>query len=323
MIYPKFVKKGDTIGICAPSAGVGRKLDLHLNSIDCFKKHGFKTKETASVRVNSNRSTTAKKRAKELDELVCDKKVNAVFAATGGDFMLEILPYINFENIKNNVKWYSGMSDPTNLLFLVTTKLDIATLYGHNGSGFVLNQKDKEICLDYLQGKIKKQNSYKKYINFIDTCNGKTEYDQKVSWLAKKDYKLQGRLIGGCFEVIEKIIGTEFDCTNEFLEKYKNDGIIWFFDIFNMDAYGVYLTLLQMKYAGWFKYCKGILFGRVAFSSEQEMTYEESFKKALGNIPYITEMDLGHTEPGMTLINGALIKVECANGKGSISFKLK
>lgn len=323
MIYPKFIEKNDTIGICAPSAGIGHKLDLHEESIKCFKKHGFKVKETASVRVDNKRSTTAKKRAQELDQLVCDKSVNAIFAATGGDFMYEILPYINLENIKNNVKWISGMSDPTNLLYLVTTKLDIATLYGHNGSGFVEGQKDKETCLDYLQGNISKQKSYKRYQDFIDTCNGLRLMNKKVNWISKKDCTIEGRLIGGCFEIIEKFLGTEYDSTKEFIERYKDDGIVWYFDIFSMDAYNVYLSLLQMKYAGFFKHCKGILFGRVAFPNESEMKYAEAFKKALGKIPYIYEMDFGHTEPGMTMINGALVKVNCKDFKGDISFKLK
>ena len=32
MYYPKFLKKNDTIGICAPSAGVGRGLDFYEKS---------------------------------------------------------------------------------------------------------------------------------------------------------------------------------------------------------------------------------------------------------------------------------------------------
>ena len=30
MIYPKFLRPGDTIGICAPSAGVGHKIGTGL-----------------------------------------------------------------------------------------------------------------------------------------------------------------------------------------------------------------------------------------------------------------------------------------------------
>ena len=77
MIYPKFLKDGDTIGICAPSAGVGHKLDKYNKAIEVLKNNDFNIVETKSVRKNSPRSTTAKNRAKELDELVINKKVDA------------------------------------------------------------------------------------------------------------------------------------------------------------------------------------------------------------------------------------------------------
>ena len=322
MIYPKFIKKGDTIGICAPSAGIGRKLDAHLESVKTFKAHGYKVKETASVRVNNARSTTAKKRGLELNQLVTDKKVDMIMAATGGDFMFEIMPYIDFDAIKANPKWMGGMSDPTNLLYTVTTKCDIATLYGHNGSGFIAS-KPKEDFLKIASGNIIKQKSYKKYQTFLETVTDVKEFNHDVKWLCKKDCTIEGRLIGGCFEVIEKIHGTEYDYAKQFIEKYKDDGIVWYFDIFNMDAYNVYLTLLQFKYAGYFKHCKGVLFGRVAFPNENEMKYTAAINKALGNIPHIMEMDIGHTEPGITMINGALVKVNYKDHKGDITFKLK
>ena len=45
MIYPKFIKKGGTIGITAPSAGIGHKLDEYIESAKVFKKEGYKVKE--------------------------------------------------------------------------------------------------------------------------------------------------------------------------------------------------------------------------------------------------------------------------------------
>lgn len=323
MIYPKFVKKGDLIGICAPSAGIGHKLEDHLISIKTLKNKGFKVKETKSVRVNNKRSTTAKNRAKELDQLVCDKNVKAILTATGGDYMMEVVPHINFENIKNNVKWMGGMSDPTNLLFLTTTNLDIATFYGHNSASLVENDKAKETFISYMKGDIKKQNSYKKYQTFIETINDVKEYKHDVKWMSSKNQVIEGRLIGGCLDVISKLIGTKYDHVNEFIDKYSDDGIVWYFDIFGLDGYNTYLTLLQLKYAGWFRHCKGILIGRVAFENENDMKYADAYSKALGKIPYIYEMDLGHTYNGMTLINGALCKATYKDHKGSISFKLK
>ena len=325
MIYPKFISEKNTIGICAPSAGVGRKLDEFKASNKVLKSLGYKIKETKSVRVNSPRSASAKKRAKELEELFLDKKVDMVMCAAGGDFMLEMMEYVDLDVIKNNPKWICGMSDPTNILFPITTKLDIATFYGTNGAGFTFEKdKSQDVFFEYIKGNIVKQNSYRKYKSFLDIITDNDVY-QDVKWISKKDQIITGRLIGGCIESIDKLIGTKFDGVNDFIERYKDDGIVWYFDIFDMSSYNFYLTLLQFKNAGWFKYCKGVLVGRVAFEKveDKKLDYIKAADKALGKIPHIMEMDIGHTYPSMTLINGALTKVTYKNNKGSISFKLK
>ena len=47
------------------------------------------------------------------------------------------------------------MSDPTNLLFTITTMLDIATLYGKNGAGFTFdNDRPQNTFLKYIKGEI-------------------------------------------------------------------------------------------------------------------------------------------------------------------------
>ena len=326
MIYPKFIKENDTIGICAPSAGVGKKLEEFELSNEVLASKGFKVKETASVRVFNERSAGARKRARELDELVNDKDVDAILCAAGGDFMLEMMPYVNFESIKENPKWICGMSDPTNLLFTVTTMLDIATLYGSNGAGFRYEKyRPQETFLKYLQGDIVRQRSYGRYRTFLDMINENKVY-HPVKWICKEEQlHIQGRLIGGCVECIEKLIGTDLDHTSEFIERHKEEGIIWYFDVFSMSSYNFYLTLLQFKNAGWFRCCKGVLIGRICFPNveDKKLDYIKAADKALGKIPHICEMDIGHTEPYMTLINGAMIDVSYKNGGGSIGFKLK
>ena len=325
MLYPKFIKEKDTIGICAPSAGVGHKLDDFRKSNRVLKSYGYRIRETASVRVNNVRSASAKKRAAELDELVTDRKIDCILCAAGGDFMLEMMPYVNFEHIGENPKWIAGMSDPTNILFTVTTMLDIATLYGRNGAGFSEKpERSEKTFLDYIKGDIHAQKSYSRYINFLDMINEIDAY-QDVRWIARKEEVLEGRLIGGCVESLDKLIGTPFDHVDDFVERYKDDGIIWYFDLFDMSSYNFYLTLLQFKYAGWFRYCKGVLIGRPAFPKveDKKLDYIKAADKALGKIPHIMEMDIGHTFPNFTLINGALCKVRYKDGKGDIAFKLK
>ena len=42
MIYPSFLKKNDTIGISAPSAGVGRKLEDFDRSLQTLRRKGYR-----------------------------------------------------------------------------------------------------------------------------------------------------------------------------------------------------------------------------------------------------------------------------------------
>ena len=146
--------------------------------------------------------------------------------------------------------------------------------------------------------------------------NTKTEYVGSCS--------VVGRLLGGCFESINDMAGTPYDYVNEFNERYKEDGVIWFFDIFSMNSCDVYRALLKMKYIGYFKYTKAILVGRVLFKNVSDLIgYDQAFKKALSNIDVVFQMDIGHTYPHMFVVNGAMASVEIKDGHGSIQYEMK
>lgn len=326
MKYPKFIKKGDTIGICAPSAGVGKGINEYLESLKVLKSCGYKVYETHSVRKNGDRSASAQVRANEFYELTKNKNIDMIIFASGGDYMFEIMPYVRYDEFLKNPKWLMGASDPTNILFDVTCFLDIATLYGFNAKSYELNNSRwQQVNLDYINGNIYKQKSYKKYQNCIDKYNGVNNFNNDVKWISKNKVDIKGRIIGGCFEIIKNHLGTYLDNMSNFVARYSNDGIIWYFDVYNSNVLDFYLGLLQMKYAGLFINCKGVLFGRVALPNieDKKFDYIKAADKALGKIPHIMEMDIGHTSPHMTIINGSIAHVRCNNGAGDISFELK
>ena len=330
MKYPKSLVNGSTIGITALSAGVGKKLEEYELSISKIKENGFNVIETESVRVNHFVSNTGEVRAKELDSLIMNNDVDMVMCAAGGDFALEMLPYVNSENIKNNPKWIMGASDPTSLLYYVTTKLDIATIYGHNGGSYDAVNLDKSnlISLEYLKGNLVKQDSYPLYESDKKsrTMDGYKLDTEVVYENLFGDVDVSGRIIGGCIDVLKDIIGTKYDGTKEFLKRYSDDGIIWYFDNFAMDSANFYRTLIQFKEAGWFENTKAILVGRVMYPSKEfEMSYQDALRKAFDgmNIPVVFNMDIGHVVPKMTMINGAICHVISKNGKGSLEFELR
>lgn len=398
MIYPNFIKKDEIIGICAPSAGVGGKKESFDSSIKTIKSYGFKIKETESVRNDSEPSADAKIRGKEFNDLIKDKSVKMIMSASGGDYNIEMLPFIDEEAVKANPKWVMGASDPTNILYYLTTKLDIATLYGHNAGSFdILPLHESQLnAFKIIQGDLVNQNSCDKYDGNPSYDKEMIDYNTDVYWtaLAKSNSKsntnlnindinvisseitigkqsdkinddiykslikiseyktpanirhlipangygetntleVSGRLIGGCSDCILNLIGTRYDGTRDFINKYHEDGIIWYFDPFMTSAPDLYRLMLQMKYCGYFKYTKAIIFGRIMFkegSSDSE--FIEKITKCFTEydsgdgyvIPIIWNADIGHVKPSFTLINGAMANLRCQGGNASIEMFIR
>lgn len=336
MIYPEFLKEHDTIGVTAPSDGITDEVKLKRldNAIKNFEDRSFIIKETPNVRCSvKGRSSSSKERAEELERLYKDDNVKTIITSGGGDFLLEMLSELDFNVIKDNPKWLQGYSDPTGLLFTITTNLDIATIYADNFKTFGMEpwHKSLENNLEILKGNIIEQTSFSKYEEDKKLITGLESFNltKKVYWknLNNEDtLNIKGRIIGGCLDLITELFGTRFNNTKAFLEKYNDDGIIWYFDVCELSSESLIRTLWKLKDNGYFKYTKGILFSRVyACNSYYDITYEEAIYESLKdlNIPIIINADIGHVSPRMTIINGAIATITSSKGKGKIKFTLK
>ena len=319
MMKPDFLKDDDTIGVTACSSGVLGKIDKYEKSIENVKKQGFKILETPNVRTDGLVSSDAQTRVEELNSLITNKNIKMINVASGGDFLFEILPLLDYDLIKNNLKWYGGSSDPTSLLYSITTKLDIPTIYTPcNMSGYSSDNLHQSY-LDYFQiikGNLVKQYKSEKYESDDDVFDLDNEWNSYG-----KDINQEGVLLGGCIDCLKDIIGTKFDNTIEFIEKHKEEGIIWYFDVFSLSVEDLYRTLLQFKNAGWFKYTKLILIGKVRFPNTfTELSYDEMIRKALDEYDIIYKFDVGHVKPSMTMINGFKARVKYDKNEGSLEY---
>ena len=336
MIYPEFLKEHDTIGVTAPSDGITDEVKLKRldNAIKNFEDRSFIIKETPNVICSvKGRSSSSKERAEELERLYKDDNVKTIITSGGGDFLLEMLSELDFNVIKDNPKWLQGYSDPTGLLFTITTNLDIATVYSDNFKTFGMEpwHKSLENNLEILKGNIIEQTSFSKYEEDKKLITGLEPFNltKKVYWKNLNNEEvinIKGRIIGGCLDLITELFGTRFDNTKAFLEKYKDDGIIWYFDVCELSSESLIRTLWKLKDNGYFKYTKGIIFGRsFIYNSYYDISYEETIYESLKdlNIPIIINADIGHVSPRMTIINGAIATITSSKGKGKIKFTLK
>ena len=350
MRIPKRLKVGDIIGICAPSAGINKpekqiRLDEAIKRLEAL---GFKVVESESVRNDiDGRSASKEIRAKEFMDLYLNPDISAIIFASGGDFLVEMLDFVDFEEIRNaDAKWLVGYSDITGINLPITTITDTATLYSQTIKDFAIVplHRSLEDTLNIMMGTYPVQNSFDKcekkvdMNNFIEEINNVDEEEDGKEINPNEGYKLEedvvwknlydediieisGRAIGGCLDLIKNILGTKFDKTKDFIEKYKEDGIVWFFDIFESSTPELVRTMWQMKNAGYFDYCKGILVGRsLILREDYDIDLSKAFKQGLDglDIPVIYDMDIGHVSPQLPIIIGGKIIVKSSGGKGTL-----
>lgn len=339
MIYPNNLEKGYKIGVTATSEGYVKETDIRRleRGIRHFTEMGYPVVETNNVRKGyKGRSSDGITRAKELMELFTDEEIRVIFAASGGDFLVEMLPHIDYDLIKRNPKWVQGYSDTTGLTFTITTNLDIATIYASNFSTFGMDEWHSSLMdnIKILEGKDFIQESFDKYQDgFVEKITGLEGFvlEADVVWknlyptgFSSDEIVIKGRALGGCLDVLLCLVGTRYDKTKEFIEKYKQDGIVWFLESYDLSGEALIRGLWQLKEAGWFKHASGFIFGRPAmFHTYTDTSYEEAVTSVLGelHLPIILDADIGHKPPQLTMINGAITTIKSKDGKGNITFE--
>ena len=142
-----------------------------------------------------------------------------------------------------------------------------------------------------------------------------------------EDYELDvtGRLIGGCIDVIDWMIGTPYEDLEGFCSRYAEDGFIWFFDNFELNPMNLMYSMIKMKMKGLFDNAKAIVFGRVCFPGDaSDIDYLEQLERVFADmdLPVIWGADIGHTKPSMTIINGSIGHLTFCEGKASLSMEL-
>ena len=337
MIYPKFIKENGCIGVPAPSSGAGiePKQNKMKKAIKTIEKEGYKLILSDNLfNFRKGRSAPAKVRGQEVNDMFANKDIDFILCSNGGDFLVEMLPYVNFDILKENPKYVAGFSDPTGLLYAITSKYDIATIYGQNFNSFGMDKmhKTQEDFLEIIKGNIVEQNSCDMYENGYQEKITGTEYfnlTEPVYWntLDEKEVHIEGRIIGGCFDIISELAGTKYDGMLEFNKKYKDDGILWYFDNCELTMEETIRTIWKFNELGYFKYCKGVIFGRFGvdttfYEYDTRSCLEDSVLGRL-NIPVIYDADISHKSPCLNIINGSIAKVDVKNGKGKISFELR
>lgn len=338
MKYPGNLQKNGTIGFVAPSFGCNT--EPYRSGFDHaqkkFQAMGYRLDPGPNCYAGEGIgiSNTPEKCAAELMEYYCSSQNDCLISCGGGELMCEILEYMDFEALKTaHPKWYMGYSDNTNMTYLLATLCDTASVYGPCASAFGMEPWHSSLqdTMGVLTGEINTVKGYDKW----ERESLKTEENPLAPYHlteervlrrfqgtkeipASEKIQFEGRLLGGCMDCLVNLLGTKFDKTTEFIEKYKEDGIIWFLEACDLNVFAIRRAMWQMEQAGWFQYVKGFLIGRPLCFGQEMMgldAYQAVLKVAGSkNVPVVMDVDLGHLPPMMPIIVGSMGEVEvCGN----------
>lgn len=317
----------------APSSGV--QSDLHgllKQSCNRLEKDGYRVicGDTVWTQFKA-KSSPAKQRADEFNKMMRDENIHMVMPPWGGELLIEMLEYVDFSAMGE--KWILGYSDISVLLFAITVKTGIATAHGTNLIDLRGEYSDDtsalwEAVLSTSTGGSIIQRSSEKYQKKWQHDNPSPcvyHLTEETRWksTATDAVHIQGRLLGGCIDVIRHLVGTPFGDVSRFRKQFTSgEPLLWYLENCELTTVDLRRSLVQMRLAGWFDQCSGILFGRSdANQPIDDYTVQDVYRELAEElqVPIIYDIDCGHVPPQMTFINGAFAEVAITKeGTGTV-----
>lgn len=332
MLKPERLHPGDKVAIVSLSRGMlGEDMFIHkyyLAKERLEKDYGL----TVIAMPNALKGIDylyrhPEARAQDLMDAFRDPEIKAVFNAIGGDDTIRLLPYIDFDVLRNNPKIFTGFSDTTSNHFMMH-KAGLVSYYGLS----VMNNLAEYVEINsYTKDSIDKTLFHP--VDALDIpCSDYCSYDcDKVWWgeehmgeqtprYPNSGYKVlqgkgkaTGRLLGGCIDVFPDLLGTSLWPS---LEDWKGKILLIESSESNMPEDLLCALLRNLQAQGILNVLSGILVGKPAFRDKEE-SYQEIYKQVVGfeaglpDLPIFYNVNVGHAYPIGVFPLGLTYEIDC------------
>lgn len=189
------LQTGDVVGVIAPSRplwNISKEIEIGIRRIE---EGGLLVKKGKNIDKHSYYSAgSVQNRCDDLHQMFLDKNVKAILCATGGASAIDLLPFINFDIIKENPKLFVGYSDITALLLAIEKNMPHIAVHGPN----------------VYELSLITEKSFQCFINLLKGENSMPDNDQLQDLQIYKNGKGSGELIGGNITLINALLASSF-----------------------------------------------------------------------------------------------------------------
>lgn len=290
-LVPPILKKGDTIGVIAPSDPILKEdLEAINNSIALMEKSGFKIELGKNIFSNKlGYGATAQEKAEDINYMFSNKEIKAIFCTSGGYNSNIAFDYINYENIKKNPKIICGFSDSHSILNAISSETGLITFYGPTFKSLTSWDTDygyKEVMKRFVDASLQIGTSEDEYITI-------------------QEGKVEGELIGGNLSLINNMVSGKYKINFE-------NKILFFEDLGYESAPGMISNYLyNMKQNQAFEKIIGLWIG--SYEHESNISLEQIVRDTIGNeynFPIIKSNNFGHIDKKTVIPIGGLARID-------------
>lgn len=337
MKKPAKLKAGDTVATVTLSWGGPNEFTYRYEAGKKQMEDTFGVKVVEMPHTLSDATwlqENPKARADDLMRAFTDSDIDGIISTIGGDDSIRILPYLDLKVICDNPKIFLGFSDST-VTHLACLKAGLISFYGpaimagfaENGGLFpyMVNSVKRTLFSSDPIGEIE-PNKHGWTVEHLDWTElkhqtQKRKIQEPMEWKFLQGSGIRkGHLIGGCFEVLDWLRGTEIWPS---LDMWK--GAVLFIETSEEapSPTDVKRGMRAFTASGILEEINGILFGRPGGQVPLEKfdNYDEAILEVvaiecgLNTLPIVTHMDFGHTDPMTVLPLGVDCEINCTSKK--------
>lgn len=297
MLYGKKLKFGDTIGLIGPSGAVRTEGAIERSAEEIMRA-GFRVKLGESCgQKYGYLSGTDEVRAHDVNAMFADEEVDAIMCVRGGYGTTRMLDLLDYEVIAAHPKVFIGLSDITAMHIAMLEKSGLCTFHGPMSTSD-WTQEMHPFSFESLMRAVACAAPAGKLVNHPDYPARKTINPGCA----------EGMLVGGNLMLITSVLGTPYALN-------VKDRILFIEEI-GEHTYCIDRMLTQLRLAGAFDECAGVVFGdfkncEIEFE-QYGFTIEEIIRDVVApsGKPIFMGLQSGHCTPKLTLPLGTRCRMD-------------
>jgi muramoyltetrapeptide carboxypeptidase len=289
-LAPPALSPGDRIGVAAPGGPI--RPEALERGLSYLESRGFRPVLGRNLgRRHAYLAGTDRDRLDDLNALVGDDRIRAIWCARGGYGSGRIVADLDLDPLRRHPKALVGYSDITVLQSAVFKKLRLETFYGP----LVSELGDPALFDEASLWRV------------VSGDGSDFVWPLSASSVLRAGSG-EGPLVGGCLSLLVGLVGTPYEA--------PTDGAVLFWEEVNEEPFRIDRMLGHLRLAGRLRNLRGMVVGRLvgctAKDARNDMPLEEILETHLAGTAYPVVIDFpaGHCPAKTTLPLGRTVRLD-------------